>query len=183
MTARRLVVLAGPIGAGKSAVAERLGHVFAAAGLTAVAVDLDDLAFAHRGPVDVPDFWRRAGIAHVALVRGWFEAGVDVVIAHGPFFESGTYDELFGAAGRDGRVHHVLLTVDAGVALERVTADPDRGPDAGSKDPVFLRSTHDHFATIVPTLPPTDLVLDTTNMRRRDVAARIAELVLRDDAP
>jgi len=67
------------------------------------------------------------------------------------------------------------------VALARVAADPDRGPDAASKDPVFLRSTHDHFATIIPALPSTDLVLDTTSMRRRDVAARIAELVLGDD--
>lgn len=182
MTMRQLVVLAGPIGAGKSTIAERLGHLFAENGLTAVAVDLDDVAFAHRGPIDLADFWRRAGVAHVALVRGWFDAGVEVVIAHGPFFESGTYDELFASVPPGGRAHHVLLTVTFDVALERVTADEDRGPQAVSKDADFLRSTHERFATLVSDLPPTDLVLDTTKMRRRDVAARIAAFVLTESS-
>src|SRR3954453_11833967 len=85
---RTLVVLAGPIGCGKSTVAAKLGHLVAAAGKTAAVADLDDVAFAQRGPLDIPELCRRAGIAHVRLVQGCFEAGVDVVIAHGPFFQS-----------------------------------------------------------------------------------------------
>jgi hypothetical protein len=175
---RDLVVLAGPIGSGKSTVAELVGHRVAAAGRTAAVADLDDVAFAHRGPLDLPEFWRRAGVAHVGLVNGWFAAGVDVVIAHGPFFESGTYDALFATVQPAGRVHHVLLRVTFDCALERVTSDPDRGPHALSRDPDFLRSTHDAFERIEPDLPPSELVLDTSEVSASDTAARIAALVI-----
>lgn len=175
---RDLVVLAGPIGSGKSTVAEFVGHRMAAAGRTAAIADLDDVAFAHRGPLDMPEFWRRAGVAHVGLVNGWFEAGVDVVIAHGPFFESGTYDPLFATVGPAGRAHHVLLRVTFDCALERVSNDPDRGSRAFSKDPDFLRSTHDAFEQLGPRLPPADLDLDTSELTASDAAARIAALVI-----
>ena len=168
-------MLAGPIGSGKSTVAQLLGHRVVALGMTAAIADLDDVAFAHRGPLDLAAFWRRAGIAHLALVRGWFDAGVDVVIAHGPFFESGTYDELFATTGAGGRVHHVLLRVDVDLALERVRSDPERGPDALSRDEAFLRETHDTFRNLEPTLPVADLILDTSELSARDVAARLAD--------
>jgi len=173
-----LIVLAGPIGAGKSTVAEALGRRLIKAGLTAAIADLDDVAFAHRGRVDLAEFWRRAGVAHVGLVRGWFEAGVDVVIAHGPFFESGSYEELFETVEPAGRVHHVLLLVPVDVALERVTSDPDRGPQALSKDPVFLRTTHDTFRELIPTLPLSALVVETTGSSPSELAERIAALVV-----
>jgi len=173
-----LIVLTGPIGAGKSTVAEALGHRLTESHLTVAIADLDDVAFAQRGSLDVPEFWRRAGVAHVQLVRGWFDAGVDVVVAHGPFFESGTFEQLFATVGPAGRVHHVLLLVSVDVALERVTCDPDRGPGAVSKDPAFLRATHDSFRDLIPFLPPPVLVLDTAGSPPREVAARIAALVV-----
>lgn len=175
---RELVVLAGPIGSGKSSVAEIVGHRMAAAGRTAAIADLDDVAFAHRGPLDLSEFWRPAGVAHVGLVNGWFDAGVDVVIAHGPFFESGTYEALFATVQPGGRFHHVLLRVAFHCALERVTRDLDRGPHAVSRDPDFLRSTHDVFQQLEPSLPPTDLVLDTTELSASDAAARIATMLV-----
>ncbi len=173
-----LIVLAGPIGAGKSTVAEALGRRLTRAGLTTAIADLDDIAFAHRGEVDLAEFWRRAGVAHVGLVRGWFEAGADVVVAHGPFFESRSYEQLFETIAPPGRVHHVLLLVSVEDALERVTSDSDRGPQALSKDPVFLRTTHDTFRERTPTLPPSVLVLETTGTSPSDLAARIAALVV-----
>ncbi len=85
---RHLVVIAGAIGTGKSTVAELLARRAQAADVTTALADLDDLALAQRANLGLSEFWRRTGVAHSALVRGWFEAGADVVIAHGPFFES-----------------------------------------------------------------------------------------------
>lgn len=165
-----LVVITGPIGAGKSTVAARLTRRFARdAGLSVANVDLDDVAFMQAGLDDVPELWRRAGLAHVAMVRAWFDSGVDVVVAHGPFFESRSYDELFATATD---VHHVLLRIDYDTALARVTADSDRGI---SKDPGFLRMTHDAFAAIEPTLPSVDLVIETAELTADGVADRIYE--------
>lgn len=45
------------------------------------------------------------------------------------------------------------------VALDRVGRDPERGI---SKDPGFLRWTHEEFARRAQTLPPFHLEFDTT---------------------
>jgi hypothetical protein len=143
------------------------------AGMTAVLADLDDIAFAQRASVGLAEFWGRAGIAHSMLVRGWFETAVDVVIAHGPFFESRSYDSLFAAAPTDTLRHHVVLTVSFEVALERVMSDPERGPAALSVQPDFLRATHERFAALVGSLPFVDVVIDTSHMEPREVAERV----------
>ncbi|WP_349257843.1 adenylyl-sulfate kinase [Iamia sp.] len=68
---RHLVAITGPIGSGKSTVAELLARRLWAAGMTVALADLDDLAFAQRAELDLAEFWRRAGVAHSGLVRGW----------------------------------------------------------------------------------------------------------------
>jgi shikimate kinase len=167
-----LVVLAGPIGSGKSTVAELLARRCASSGRSAAIADLDDVAFAQRGVLGVPELWRRAGVAHAGVVRGWFAAGTDVVIAHGPFFEARSYEALFASAGAGSRTSHVLLTVPFEVALGRVTADPDRRPTARSRDPDFLRSTHEVFAGL--DLPAADFTFDTTTMSPAEIVERLA---------
>lgn len=170
---RHLVVIVGPIGAGKSTVAEALGRRLWAAGTTVALADLDDIAFAQRANVDVVKFWEAAGIAHSALVRGWFQAGVDVVVAHGPFFESRSYHALFAAAPAGALRHHILLRTGIEVALDRVGADPDRGPDAVSVDPAFLRSAHERFAELASSLPDVDVEIDTSELTPAEVVDQV----------
>lgn len=174
---RHLIAIAGPIGAGKSAVAELLADRASAAGMTASLADLDDVAFAQRANVELAEFWERAGTAHSALVHGWFEAGVDLVIAHGPFFEACSYGSLFAAAPTDALRHHILLRASFEVALERVVSDPDRGPDAVSADPAFLRSTHERFAELVGSLPKVDLEIETSHLTPAEVADQVFTLL------
>ena len=170
---RHLVTVVGPIGSGKSTISELLAHRSQAKGMTACLVDLDDLAFAQRATLDLDEFWRRAGVAHSALVRGWFEAGVDVVIAHGPFFESRSYGSLLAAAPADARHHHVLLRAPFEVALARVQSDPGRNPEMRSVQPDFLRETHETFAERIGGLPPIDVDLDTSEFTAQQVADRV----------
>lgn len=174
---RHLVVVVGPIGAGKSTIAELLAQRSQASGMTACLVDLDDVAFAQRATLDPDELWRRAGVAHSALVRGWFEAGVDVVIAHGPFFESRSYESLFAAAPADARHHHVLLRAPFEVALSRVRSDPGRGPGMRSVQADFLRTTHETFAELIGGLPPIDVDLDTSTFTAQAVADRLFNLL------
>lgn len=165
-----LVVIAGPIGAGKSTVADLLGHRLAASGLTAAVVDLDDVAFMQRD-IAPQKIWRRGAIALTALVRGWFDAKTDAVIAHGPFFEAGGYDLLLRQP-TDVVIRHVLLRVSYETALVRVTADPSRG---ASKNPEFLRSTHDRFRTHEASLPAPDFVFDTETVPAQQIANQVAQ--------
>ena len=112
-------------------------------------------------------------MAHTALVRGWFEAGVDVVVAHGPFFESATYDDLFATTPVGATNLHLLLRVSYDVALARVLADADRTPTAMSRDPSFLRSAYDAF--VERELPPADVEIDTDDL----APDAVAEIVVR----
>lgn len=167
---RHLVAVTGPIGSGKSTVAERLAQRLLASGATVALADLDDLAFAQRAQSDLSEFWRRAGVAHSGLVQSWFDAGVDVVIAHGPFFESRSYESLFAAAPSKALIHHFLLRTRFDVALQRVLDDPDRRPQAISANPEFLREAHDNFEQVVETLPPVDLEVDSSDLSADAVA-------------
>jgi shikimate kinase len=177
---QELVVIAGPIGSGKTSVADLLARRCASASRSVAVADLDDVALTQRGARDIPEFWRRAGVAHTALVRGWFDSGIDVVIAHGPFFESCSYDTLFASTRADSRTHHVLLKVPFDIALQRVTADPERGPSALSKDPDFLRSTHDAFAEL--DLPPADYTFDTFKLTPTEIVDRLVTAFLESSA-
>lgn len=174
---RHLVTIAGPIGAGKSTVAELLGRRLAATGAATSLADLDEVAFAQRAQLDLPEFWRRAGVAHSGLVRSWFQAGAEAVIARGPIFESRSYKLLFDAAPDDARQHHVLLRVPFEIAVRRVATDPGRGPSSLSQDREFLRATHERFREVEQSLPHVDIEVDTSEMSAADVADRLFTLL------
>lgn len=171
-----LLVIAGPIGAGKSTVADLVGTKLSSSGATAAVVDLDDIAFMQRG-VPGHKLWRRAAVAARALIDGWFAAKTDVVVAHGPFFEAEGFDVLLRDLSEDVAVRHVLLRVSYGTALGRVAADDRRGM---SKDPEFLRGTHERFAELEQTFPPADYVFDTEGMSAEQIAEAIAAAVSTD---
>ena len=176
-----LVVLVGPVGAGKSTVAGRLAQLVRRDGMTAADVDMDDVAFMQCGGDDVDEFWRRAGVATAGLVRAWFDAGVDVVITHGPFFESDGFEILRRAQPHDAAAHHVLLHVEPEVAVTRVGDDPTRGI---SRDPTFVRDSNERLRALRDALPAMKLELDTTHRDPAEIAADVmAALNLRRAAP
>jgi len=70
----------------------------------------------------------------------------------------------------------VMLLAPYDVALARVDGDPLRGL---SKDPAFLRSTHERFATLRPAIAPCDHTFDTSSLS----AAVIADTLAADLVP
>ena len=165
-----LVALIGPVGAGKSTVAGRLAQLVRRESMTAADVDMDDVAFMQCGGDDVDEFWRRAAVATAGLVRAWFDAGVDVVITHGPFFESGGFEILRRAQPRNVVVHHILLRVDPEAAVMRVQDDPTRGV---SRDPAFVRDSNERLRALRNALPAMQLELDTTHRAPDEIAADV----------
>lgn len=150
----KLVVITGPIAAGKSTVAEALAGRLVTDGRSAAVVDLDSLVFDMlRAPLaQFDESWRRARQVHGVLVAAWLDAGIDVVVAHGPFLSSED-DEVLLARTSAVTPIRVLLRVPFAVACTRVGQDPTR---VVSADLGFLRSTHDRFAELEPDLAPCD---------------------------
>lgn len=147
-----LVVIAGPIGAGKSTVAAALADRLVGPGRRVAVVDIDDVAFMRRAPLEEHDAtWDRGRRVHGALVGAWLRDGIEVVVAHGPVQHDPGLATLTASVPAGTAVVPVLLQVPYDVALARVTADPARGL---SHDPDFLRRCHDRFAVLHPQAGP-----------------------------
>lgn len=156
----QLVVLTGPIASGKSTVCSRLAERLLESGRRAAVVDLDLVAECLVAPDrEWAVTWRRARVVHDELVASFRRCGVDVVIAHGSFFYA---DEPPASPHgiHDTSATRVLLNATYEAALERVEGDKGR---EDSRDPRFLKWTHDQFAERSKHLPPFDLELDTTS--------------------
>lgn len=149
-----LVVVVGPIASGKSTTANALADRLAGPDRLVVAVDLDDVVFAQRAPLDEHgETWARGRRVHAALVGAWFAEGVDVVVAHGPLQHDPGLATLLAAVPAGTDVVRVLLQVSFEAAVTRVLADPTR---VFSRDLDFLRECHDRFAVLHPDVGPFD---------------------------
>ncbi len=170
-----LVVVIGPIAAGKSTVAEALADRLVADGRSVAVVDVDDVVFMQRAPLEQFDrTWERGRAVHGELVGRWLRSDVDVVVAHGPAYTAEETTALMADVPDDVPVLRALLLVPYDVALDRVTADPDR---ALSRDPDFLRRTHDRFTALLPTIPPCDRTYRTEEVDAATIASDLAALV------
>jgi len=180
-----LLVITGPIGAGKSTVSVLLGRRLSRAGQDAVVVDLDDVEFMqHTSTLEVGEWWDRGTEAHASLVAKWFALDVQIVVAHGPLVAVGEpgYDvgPLLRAVPSETEVSHALLRVPFEVALERVGSDPDRTATAISKDQNWLRGAHERFAAALSQAPAFRWDIDTVGTTPSVIADRICVDLLAD---
>ena len=171
---RHLTLITGPIGAGKSTVADLLGRRLGSGRPTAV-VDLDDVVFMQRAP-DLGDVeWGRARVAHAALVAAWLEAGVEEMVVHGPICTSDEQALLRSHVNPDVEYNVALLTAPLDVTIERVLADQSRRAEAGSRVVEFLRSAHARFEGVAREhLGQARWQFDTTRMGPYEIAVSIA---------
>lgn len=168
----RLLVLTGPIAAGKNTVAARLTDLLTAAGRTVVVADVDDVA-AMVGPpgAGYVGLWFAAHEAHGALVGRWLRTKVDHVIAVGPFWT--TEERAALTADLPDGLDTLWVVVDAPVevTLPRAQADPGR---VLSRDPGFHTRAHRRFRDLQPTIPA-DLTFDSVELSADEIAKAIAE--------
>ena len=132
-----LVVVVGPIAAGKSTLAAEVGRRLRERGESVAVVGLDDVARMALPTLD----WAWAHEVHGQLVRAWLATPVGTVVAEGPSTPA-ELDQLVRCVPGDVGVLTVVLSTPWAVALERAVQDPGRGI---SRDPDFLREDHDRF--------------------------------------
>jgi adenylylsulfate kinase-like enzyme len=83
----KLVILTGPIAAGKNTVADALARRLTGQGRTVVVVDVDDVAAMVATPgATQAGLWFAAHEAHGALVGQWMRSSVEYVVVVGPIY-------------------------------------------------------------------------------------------------
>ncbi len=159
-----LIVIVGPIAAGKSTLAAEVGQRLRGRGESVAVVGLDSVA-----EMALPTLeWAWAHEVHGQLVRAWLATPVRTVVAEGAS-TAAELDRLMRCVPGDTRVLTVVLATRYEIALSRALRDPDR---VLSKDPDFLRGDHDRFERSRPALA-CDLALDSADASPATLAERI----------
>jgi predicted enzyme related to lactoylglutathione lyase/predicted kinase len=170
-----LLIISGPIAAGKSTVAQLLATEWRACGRAAVVVDLDRvyMMLDHRSPMDDPPTWRGARRAAAALADQFLLDGAELVIVEGTFWTQAERDEFTHRLSTAFDPLFVTLHASVDVALARVQADAGR---RGSRVPELLRASHAEF-TSAPTIAG-DVTIDSTHASITEVASLVEAAAL-----
>lgn len=142
----RLVIISGPIAAGKSTVAQQLTTRLRTTGTSVALVDLDTIA-----EMALPTLptWDWAHSIHARMVGLWLATAIDVVVDEGTSTLA-EVRQVLEQCPPGTTVLHVVLTADFEASLRRAEAEESRGL---SKERDFLRQQHDRFARELPHLP------------------------------
>jgi thymidylate kinase len=170
----RLVVITGPIAAGKNTVASLMAQAVAGQGRSAVLVDVDDIAAMVAAPgAAAAGLWFAAHQAHGALVGKWMQTAVDVVIAVGPIYAPSEQDALLEPLPEASVVHWVVIDAPVAVTLARAQAEPGRGR---SREPQFHRAAHQRFRELLPAIPAAQ-TFDSERMSAEQIAAAVLDAI------
>jgi len=159
MPVEALMVINGPIAAGKSTVAQALGRQLRQHGHPTAVVDLDELySMMSAKPLGRSQIWHRARLAAAALTDCFLSSGIEIVVVEGPFWDESERAPFLSALTGSGSPLFVTLLVSYDVAYRRVQGNSGR---TRSRCPDFLRRNNEDFAARLDSLRATDLVLDS----------------------
>lgn len=169
----RLLLIVGPIAAGKSTIARALTASWRAAGQQVALVELDTIADMARPTL--PD-WADVHRIFASVTAQWLEAGLDLVIAEGPGSRH-EIEKVRTSVPAGTPVVTVVLTSSFETALSRALSDPTRGI---SRQQGFLSQAYRRWAEELPRIEH-DLLLDTDISAPEASLRTIRSLV--DDGP
>jgi shikimate kinase len=169
---RLLIVITGPVGAGKSTTGLALARALRRPDFAVAVIDLDQMYgfVRQQDGYGEPTAWARARQGAAALANCLFDTGMSVVIVEGEFFNSEELGSLTAPIHANVIRRFYTLRLSYERALERVQGDPSRG---ASKDPSFLKSLHVYFAQALPFLEASSIVVDTDGLAQDEVVARL----------
>jgi adenylylsulfate kinase-like enzyme len=166
----QLVILTGPIAAGKNTVADKLAQHLTGCGKTVVVADVDDVAAMVAAPgAAEAGLWFAAHEAHGALVGQWMRSSVEYVVVVGPIYTAQEQQALTRALPDEAAVLWVVIDAAVSVTVARARADPGRGL---SRDPEFHHAAHRRFRELLPVIPA-ERAFDSEDMDAEQIAAAI----------
>lgn len=169
---RHLIVITGPVGAGKSTTSLALAQALRRPDVAVAVIDLDQMYGFVRQQAGYGEqtAWMRARQGAAALADCWFATEMAVVIVDGEFFNAEELDALLAPLQSPVAYAFFTLRLTYESALARVQGDPSRGD---SKNPAFLKWLHTQFTQALPFLEEKSIVIDTDALTMEQVVARL----------
>jgi len=182
MVERRLIILTGPVGGGKSTVARALARQLRASGLQTAVLDLDLLYCMARQSDGFDDrpIWTTARRGAAALADSFYRSGMSVVIVEGSFLDSQDLRELREALTSGVNETFIALQVSATAALWRAQGDPDPSRVV-SRDAGVQKVLYAEFEKALPFLRSVSRMLAADEASPEELARSICESVLADE--
>jgi hypothetical protein len=171
-----LIVITGPVGAGKSTTSLALARSLRRAGFAVAVIDLDQIYGFVRQQDGYSELtaWARARQGAATLANCLFDTGMSVVIVEGEFFNSQELGTLTAPIHVNDEPCFFTMRHSYERALERVQGDPSRG---ASKDPSFLKWLHACFTQALSFLEAASIVIDTDELAQDEVVGRLAAVL------
>ena len=168
-----LVLISGPIAAGKTTVAYSLAALARSRGLPSAAIDMDEMIATVAGDdwslVQRGDRLRACRIA-ASLAQALFDAGMEVVAIAGSTLSPYEWDEVTGGLDTPARTTTILLRVSVDEAVRRAQADPARVHTQDAAYVAKLAAAIDWTAVSRP-----DIDLNTDHLTAQEVIGLVAE--------
>jgi shikimate kinase len=171
-----VVVITGPVGAGKSTTALAVAAALRARGKTAAVIDLDQVygMVRQREGFGEVAAWKGARRGAAALADSFLASGLDVVVVEGEVFSAAEMQDLQLASKASTRFFTLVVSCEE--VFRRVDGDRSRG---ASRNPRTLQRFHDHFRRArADYLDQASVQVEAERRPLDEVAAGIVETLL-----
>ena len=172
-----MMLLTGPVGAGKSTVALAIADRFREIGSSAAVIDLD-LVYRmarQRDGFDEIDVWRMARRGAAAIADVFFTSGLEAVVVEGGIFSQEAHDDLREHLSSAVQGMFITLDVSYEETLSRTQEDPSPGR-VTTRDPKTLQRLYGEFEAALPFLRESSLVVGAG----RRTPSELAELMVEE---
>jgi shikimate kinase len=176
---KALVVITGPVGAGKSTTSQALARALQSRNVSAAVIDLDEVYCMARQQADFNDrsMWTTARRAAAALTESFFASGLNTVIVEGGFLSVIEYGELRQHLTSEVNEFFFTLLTSASTALYRAQTDPNPGRVV-SRLVEVQANLYAEFTEALPFLRETSVVIEADSSHPEVLAETMTQKIL-----
>jgi thymidylate kinase len=181
----RLVVITGPISAGKSTIADSLGKRLRAGGAKVAVIGLDEMYLIGKQndsadwEWDETETWSAARRACGSLAESFFASGYDAsVVEGGDFGTAEAIEELLTFVRPSAEIFMFTLAVSYDEMFRRARGDPNREPIRSDRG---YKKMHASFVKQLEFLRERSECIDADDLTPDQIASHIADRIFSEE--
>jgi shikimate kinase len=178
---KTLVIITGPVGAGKSTTSQALARVLQSKNISTAVIDLDEIYCMARQQDNFNDreMWATARRAATAIVESFYASGLQAVIVEGGFLSALEYSQLRQYVTVEVNEFFFTLFTSAPTALNRAQTDPNPGRVV-SRLPDIQAKLYAEFSEGLPFLREASVILEADSRPPEVLAEIMTEKILKE---